>query len=113
MPLEPYHAEFIEVTPSNFSQRLKGKTLVLTGGRSGIGFEIAKTFLEAGANVVIGDLSPADDNSDEADWFANGGHKDRLEWFTPCNVTKFEDQKGLFARAVERFKEVHFVSANA
>ncbi len=32
---------------------LKGKKAVVTGGGSGIGFEIAKTFVEAGANVMI------------------------------------------------------------
>ena len=35
---------------------MKGKTLFVTGSAQGIGFEIAKNFAEAGANVVISDI---------------------------------------------------------
>ncbi|WP_026564775.1 SDR family NAD(P)-dependent oxidoreductase [Bacillus sp. UNC41MFS5] len=36
---------------------LKGKTAVVTGGASGIGFAISKRLAEAGANVIIADLN--------------------------------------------------------
>jgi 2-dehydro-3-deoxy-D-gluconate 5-dehydrogenase len=38
---------------------LTGKSAVVTGGAMGIGFGIARRFVEAGANVVIGDLNGA------------------------------------------------------
>ena len=39
-----------ELPPSEF---LKGRTALITGGTGGIGFEIAKAYLKAGATVVI------------------------------------------------------------
>jgi 2-deoxy-D-gluconate 3-dehydrogenase len=38
---------------------LTGKSAVVTGGAMGIGFGIARRFVEAGANVVIGDVNCA------------------------------------------------------
>ncbi|HEX5418236.1 MAG TPA: SDR family oxidoreductase [Chloroflexota bacterium] len=38
---------------------LTGKNAVVTGGAMGIGFGIARRFVQAGANVVIGDLNAA------------------------------------------------------
>ncbi len=38
--------------------RLKDKVAIVTGAASGIGYEIAKTYLREGAKVVIADLNP-------------------------------------------------------
>lgn len=40
------------------AHRLTGKRALITGGASGIGLAISKSFQEHGAHVVVGDLSP-------------------------------------------------------
>ena len=37
---------------------LENKTVIVTGGASGIGKAVAEEFLNQGANVVIADMSP-------------------------------------------------------
>ena len=41
---------FVSVTES---QRLSGRTALITGGTSGIGFAIAKSYLKGGCNVMV------------------------------------------------------------
>ncbi len=84
------------------------KTVALTGASSGIGFELAKAYLEAGFNVV-----------------GNGRRRDRLEIArrelgSPENFLIVEGDIGqpetaerMFAAAIERFGRVHVLVNNA
>ena len=40
--------------------RLDGKVVVITGSAGGIGRHVAKTYAQAGANVVVADVKPLD-----------------------------------------------------
>lgn len=48
----PIHV-MANITSAAPSELLKGRCALITGGTSGIGFAIAKAFLDAGASVVI------------------------------------------------------------
>ncbi|KAI7339716.1 hypothetical protein KC315_g1113 [Hortaea werneckii] len=56
-PVETYRREsYSRILPSNFDYT--NRTVLITGGSSGIGYAIAKTFAIAGASVVIISRSP-------------------------------------------------------
>ncbi|GIR59891.1 MAG: hypothetical protein CM15mP65_24720 [Crocinitomicaceae bacterium] len=68
----------------------KNKHILVTGGRSGIGFQIAKDFLELGANVIIASRKEKP-LAEAAEKLANFGtvlHK-------ACDIRKTEDIKQL------------------
>lgn len=49
-PIKKVYAQVSYLSPSNM---LEGRTALITGGTSGIGFEIAKAFINAGATCII------------------------------------------------------------
>ena len=49
----PNYCVYPKIASLSPNEMLKGRTALITGGTSGIGFEIAKAFLNAKAEVVI------------------------------------------------------------
>ena len=49
----PKKKTIVNIVELQSNKYLKGRTALITGGTSGIGFAIAKEFLKSGANVVI------------------------------------------------------------
>lgn len=82
---------------------LAGRTLVVTGGLTGIGRAIADLFLKAGANVVVGDIACA----------AGSERIDRHELRVRTDVTKREDAERLISEAVAAFGRIDFVVNNS
>jgi 3-hydroxybutyrate dehydrogenase len=88
---------------------LIGKVAFITGSASGIGLEIAKTFAQEGAKVVISDL-----NKEKSDMVAEELQGQGYEAFSaPCDVTDEEAFKSALGSAHSRFRRIDILVNNA
>ncbi len=92
-------------TPGYF----KGKTVVITGGGSGIGRATAVIFAREGARVVIGDIDEAGGAETVRAVEAEGAEAR----FIRCDVTKRGDLKALVSGGIEWFKRLDFLFNSA
>ena len=85
--------------------KLDGKVAIITGGSRGIGFEMAKTFSENGAKVVI-----TSKNSQQLKDTAN-----QLSNTTPisADIRKEEDVKNVVEKTIEKFGKLDILVNNA
>ena len=83
------------------SGRLEGKVAVITGAASGIGAATAKTYVDHGARIVLGDIQ---DGAGEALAAALGGASQAI--FRHCNVTDEDEVKALVDAAVSEFGQI-------
>ena len=83
------------------SKRLEGKVAVITGAASGIGAATAKTYVEQGAKVVLGDIQ---DDEGAALAEALGGTEHAV--FCHCNVTSEGEVQALVDTAVSKFGQI-------
>jgi len=83
------------------SGRLEGKVAVITGAASGIGAATAKTYVDHGARVVLGDIQ---DEAGESMAAALGGAGHAI--FRHCNVTNEAEVEALVKAAVSEFGQI-------
>ena len=89
--------------------RLDGQVAVITGAGKGIGAGIARTFAEAGADVVIGARTTTDLEKVAADIRA----LDRQALVVPTDVLDFDQLQGLVDSTMEHFGRVDILVNNA
>jgi 3-oxoacyl-[acyl-carrier protein] reductase len=89
--------------------RLTGKTAIVTGGGSGFGEGIAKTYAREGANVVVNDLNGAAAERVASEIALAGGKAIAVAG----NVAQHEDWRKLREAALQDFGSVQIVVNNA
>lgn len=89
--------------------RLKGKTVVITGGNSGVGAAAALLFAEEGANVVISARRAAALDEVAKKITEKGGKVLAV----PTDISKDEDCKNLMKAAVDKFGALDVLVNNA
>ena len=82
-------------------KRLEGKVAVITGAASGIGAATAKTYVDHGARVVLGDIQ---DEAGESMAAALGGAGHAI--FRHCNVTNEAEVEALVEAAIAEFGQI-------
>lgn len=89
---------------------LRGKTVLVTGGGTGLGKSMSKYFLELGANVVIASRKLPVLEAAAAELSAEtGGAVLPIQ----CDVREYEQIENVIAKAVERFGSVDVLVNNA
>jgi NAD(P)-dependent dehydrogenase (short-subunit alcohol dehydrogenase family) len=92
------------------SDRLAGKVAVVTGGSTGLGRQIARTYAAAGANVVIGDVDVEAGRKTVAGIEADYGDRAR---FLRADVTRTPDVAQLVEAAEGQYGRLDIMTANA
>ncbi len=88
----------------------KGKTVVVTGGNTGIGKEICIQFAMKGANVVVNYLYDEDLALDLVNHIDNLGGKGMV---VKGDVSKFNESKVIIDKAIETFGKVDILINNS
>lgn len=84
---------------------LENKTVIVTGGASGIGKAVAQEFIHQGANVVVCDMSPNIPHLDDST-------EDNF-LYVVTNVTDKADVENMITQTVEKFGTVDVLVNNA
>lgn len=95
--------------PINKFFDFKGKTAIVTGGSMGIGFAIVKRFAEAGANVVVADVSI--EGKAKAEQVAKNYGVKTL--FVKTDISSEKEVMGLMAKTEKEFKKIDVMINNA
>lgn len=89
---------------------LKGKTIIITGGGTGLGRSMGKYFLELGANLVITSRKKEVIDNSAAELAKETGGRVLA---VACDVRKYEEIENVVARAEAEFGSVTGVVNNA
>lgn len=89
---------------------LKGSTVIITGGCSGIGYTVAKLLHSNGCNIVAGDLKPPADYHEPSSIFASSPS---TAIYQHCDIRQWKSLLALFDVAKTTFGRIDIVCPNA
>src|SRR5690606_24462489 len=89
---------------------LKDKTIIITGGGTGLGRSMGKYFLELGANLVITSRKQDVIDKTASELSAETGGKVLA---VPCDIRKYEEVENVIVSAEKEFGNVSGVVNNA
>jgi len=90
---------------------LKGKNAIVTGSSSGIGLGIARRFAEAGMNVLMNGIEPADEVEEQRSGIESEFGMTAL--YRQADMTKPEEIRGLMEHGESRLGQVDVLVNNA
>lgn len=90
--------------------KLKGKSVIITGGANGIGETCVRHFAEAGAYVTIADVNK---RGCELSSELNEKHGDERTTFIEVDIRDWDQQKTMFETAMAKYGAIDIVIANA
>jgi NAD(P)-dependent dehydrogenase (short-subunit alcohol dehydrogenase family) len=109
IPRYEYTGPIDHTTPIDHA-KLKGKSVIITGGANGMGETCVRHFAAAGAYVTIADMNPrGQDISAEL----NKTYNDERIVFIKVDIRDWDQQKAMFDTAMAKFGAVDVVIANA
>ena len=94
-------------------KRFEGKTVIVTGGGTGIGEAICHRFADEGANVVIAELEADNGEGTAADINSNHGGNGGTATFCQTDTSNSESVRSMIACAVGKFGTVDILVNNA
>lgn len=91
--------------------RLKDKVAIITGSSSGIGFEVAKAYLNEGAKVVVCGIS--DEDTNQALIKLKENYKEENFIGVKVDITKDDEVDNLVKEAINHFGKIDILVNNA
>ena len=95
--------------PRSENSLLRGKVAIITGARRGMGKSHALKFAQAGAKVVVSDISREDCEKVAEEIKKSGGEAMAFK----CDVSKKEEVNGMIRAAVKKWGKVDILVNNA
>ncbi len=93
------------------NDRLKQKTVIITGGAQGFGKGIARELFKQGANIVLADIKEKEGKTLAGEM--NRRNRSNRAIFLTCDVSDFNSVSTMITLAFEEFRSIDILISNA